>query len=230
VQEAQNAPLPRNVLIHFTVNWGENGFNAGKTDFMWQSDGARYSLSTVAEYTGLVGLFKTDRLLQSSLGEIANGAPRPNFFTLQRGQSPGKTETAVFDWSAGAVNISDGAHSKTVPLREGAQDILSFLFQFAFARPSGDHFTLLIVNGRKTESYAVSVLGEETLDLPLGRVDALRLTRPTTSEDDGIDLWLDKNRYNLPVKIQYHDRKDGHTIELLATELLAGDEPPAVAR
>jgi hypothetical protein len=125
VRSSQSAPLPRNVLIHFTVNWGVDGLNAGKTDFIWQSKDGHYSLSSVAQYTGLVGLFKADRILQTSLGDIKDGVLQPNFFTLQRGQSRAKTETATFDWPASAVTFSDGEKSKTAPLEKGAQDILS---------------------------------------------------------------------------------------------------------
>jgi len=224
VQATRAGPLPNNVLIRFTVNWGVDGLNAGKTDYIWQSKGTNYSLSSVAQYSGLVGLFKSERILQTSLGEIKDGGLRPNFFTLQRGQSRTISETATFDWSAGLVTFSDGEKNKDAPLTAGAQDILSLLFQFAFSKPPSDQFTLLVVNGRKTESYPVVVLGEEMLHLPFGQVRTVHLSRPKTHEDNGLQIWLATDRHYLPVKIHYEDRKGGQTIELIATELLASDD------
>lgn len=224
VQATRAGPLPNNVLIRFTVNWGVDGLNAGKTDFIWQSKGTNYSLSSVAQYTGLVGVFKSERILQTSLGEIKDGGLRPNFFTLQRGQSRTISETATFDWSAGLVTFNDGEKNKTAPLEAGAQDILSLLFQFAFSKPPNDQFTLLVANGRKTESYPVVVLGQQMLNLPFGQVRTVHLARPKTREDDGLQIWLATDRHYLPVKIHFEDRKGGQTIELVATELLASDD------
>lgn len=225
VHVTQTGSLPNNVLIRFIVNWGVDGLNAGKTDFIWQSKGTHYSLSSVAQYAGLVGLFKSDRILETSLGEIKDGVLRPNFFTLQRGQSHTTSETATFDWPAGVVTFSDGEKNRAAPLKEGAQDILSLLFQFAFTKPPDDQFTLLVVNGRKTESYPVIVAGEQMLNLPFGQVRTVHLTRLKTAEDDGLQIWLASDRHYLPVKIYFEDRKGGQTIELVATELLASDDP-----
>jgi len=97
---------------------------------------------------------------------------------------------------------------------------MSVLFQFAFAPPNGNELALAVVTGRKLETYRFSIVGEETLHVPLGDMPTLHVRRPKTDDDDGLDVWLAIERNYLPVRIIRADRKDNRPIELVAAEFL----------
>jgi len=105
-----------------------------------------------------------------------------------------------------------------VPLPEGSQDLLSFIYQIATAPPQSGNFQLFITNGRKLDSYEYQVLGEEMLDLPMGQVRSLHLSRVHAPNEDGTDFWLGLDLHNLPVKIRFTDR-DGGVAEQIASDI-----------
>lgn len=220
--EAQTTLLPNQLLIRFTVNWGANGLGVGRAEYRWQRDGTRYSLHSSTESTGIVELFKSMRLSQTSEGEITENGLRPDTFVMQRTAKP--TQSAAFDWLEQSLKLTDGDQSQRFSLRPGTQDLLSVLFQFAFVPPSGDELELAVVTGRKLDTYRFSIVGKETLQLQLGELQTLHVRRSTTDSDEGLDVWLAIDRHYLPVRILRIDRKDSRPVELVASELLVTEE------
>lgn len=211
-------PMPRQILIRFTVNWGANGIGVAKAEYRWERNGRRYSLQSTTEPTGVIALFASQKLQQTSIGVITDSGLQPEAFVIQRGTT--RTDSALFDWTEQSLQLVSSEKIETVPLPQGTQDIMSVLFQFVFDPPGGNEAQFTVVTGRKLETYGFQVIGEEMLDLGIGHVKALHLRRPKTDTDDGMDCWLDVNRLYLPVKIVSQQRRDSRPIELIAREIL----------
>ena len=214
--------MPKRILIHFTVNWGVDGPGVGKAEYRWLRDGNRYELQSITESTGVIALFTAQKLLQTSIGEITENGLQPEAFVIQRGTR--RSDSALFDWTEKSLKLVDSENIQTLPLPAGTQDIMSVLFQFAFNPPSQGDIEFSVATGRKLETYRFTVVGEEDLRLAGGRIRALHIRRPKTDTDDGMDVWLDRNRFHLPVKIRSEQRRDSRPIELVASEILVPPE------
>lgn len=214
--------MPKRIVMHFVVNWGVDGPGVGKAEYRWARDGDRYELQSVTESTGVIALFASQKLRQTSTGEVTDAGLRPELFVIHRGTK--RSDSALFDWSEKTLKLVDSEKIQTVALPAGAQDIMSVLFQFAFTPPVAGDMEFTVVNGRKLETYRFSVIGDETLPTQWGEVKTLHIRRPKTETDDGMDVWLAKNQLFLPVKIRSEQRKDSRPIELVASEILVASE------
>ena len=221
-EKPRSVSMPKRILIRFAVNWGTDGPGVGKAEYRWLRDGNRYELQSITESTGVIALFTAQKLQQTSTGEITERGLQPEIFVIQRGTK--RSDSALFDWNEKSLKLVDSEKIQTLPLPAGTQDIMSLLFQFAFAPPAQGDIAFSVVTGRKLETYRFTVLGEEILRMPGGRVRALHISRPKTETDDGMDVWLDQNRFFLPVKIRSEQRRDSRPIELVAAEILVPPE------
>lgn len=216
--------LPRQLLIRFTVNWGQDGIGVGKAEYAWmrEEDGT-YILQSTTESSGVINMLKSMKLIQTSAGEITPNGLRPNVFSLERTGKP--NERALFDWNKNNVQLENGEKKENVSLPPGTQDIMSILFQFAFVPPSGNELQLPIVMGRKLETYRLTIVGEEEIHSPkLGNLRTLHLRRITEDEGSKFDVWLAQERHYLPVRILRTDKKDSRPIELIASEILVPEK------
>ena len=105
--------------------------------------------------------------------------------------------------------ISFSANSPPVPWQAGAQDRLSITFQLA-AMLAGDPgrfspgatVSLLTTSSRNIEPWDFTVIGSESLNLPMGTQTALRLRRePRNQYDQTLDIWFAPALGYLPVRI-----------------------------
>lgn len=209
--------MPRRVAIKFTVYKGLDGFNVGRAEQSWQLDGEHYTISSVAEATGVFSLFASGKHVQVSRGDVGSDGLRPSSYRVERGQGADKTDTARFDWGAMTLALASGSDKRTLKLPEGTQDLLSFIYQLAFAPPQHSVVQLTITNGRKLDSYAYWVV-EEALDTPMGRLKTLHLGKQREEGEKDTEVWLAADYHYLPVKISQVD-KDGDGLVLLANEI-----------
>lgn len=212
-------PLPRHAEIQFNLYKGENGLSVGKVVQTWQMQDNRYSLTSVAQATGIFSLIKSGKFVQTSQGKLTEHGLEPDAFWIQRGQSADSTESAQLDHKNKILTLSSAQNNTTLPLPDGTQDLLSFAYQIAIDPPqTGRTIKLFITNGRKLDSYEYQVIGEEWLELPQGKTKALHLSKVHNPKEDGTDIWLGIEQYYLPIKIRFTDR-DGGVAEQVASEI-----------
>ncbi len=64
------------------------------------------------------------------------------------------------------------------------------------------------LNGRKVEAYAYRKVGEPVIATPAGEFATAHYERVTESEKESrAQLWLAKDRFNLPVRVVFEDAK-----------------------
>jgi len=190
--------LPARGRVRYAITRGEEGFVIGQTTHTWQQDGFTYTLQSVAETTGLVALFKSARVLQSSRGEVTVAGLKPREFRHER---VGGLDTASFDWGRGVVAYA----GREDGIAAGTQDMLSMYYQLVLLAPKAGTLEMPIATGRKLETYRIEVLGEEAVALPAGERRASRLR--IRSGNDTIELWIAPDMRALPLKIRFTDRK-----------------------
>lgn len=209
-------PLPRRGRIRFQVFAGK--FLAGQSVHQWRHDGKRYKLSAVTETVGLAALFNSVKVSQVSEGSFRQGEMKPDSYRGDKGD--GEVQSASFDWSAGQVTLGNG---QSAPLTEGAEDVLSMLYQLMQAAQRGEGFAMPVATGRKVERYAFEWLGEDALDIKAGSFHAWHVRVVAVSDQgksavDTMDIWLGREVDGLPIRIRQTDRKGGVT-DLVAEDI-----------
>lgn len=210
--------LPSKAQIRYTLYKGGDGLAVGKAEHTLELTAEGYTVTSVTEASGLFSIFVSGKLVQVSKGKITDSGLKPDSFTVQRGKKE-DTESAQFDWDAMQLTLNSNDGSRTVTLQPGTQDLLSFLYQFAFAPPTGKEVKLILTNGRKIDHYGYDVVGEETLELPSATVKALHLSKQHGPNEDGTEIWLDLDNHYLPVKIRQLDKDGSIAAEQIVTSI-----------
>lgn len=216
-EQAATPTMPQRVAIRYTVFKGQNGLSVGRAEQIWELQGDRYTITSVAEATGLFSLFASGRHIQKSSGEMTPAGLKPNIYRVERGQAADKTDVARFDWNARKLFIDSGGDKREVSLPEGAQDLLSMMYQLAYLPPERSSVQMQVTNGRKLDSYSYWVV-EEALDTKMGRLKTLHLGKQRDPGEKDTEVWLAADYHYLPVKISQVD-SDGDGLVLLANEI-----------
>jgi len=117
-------------------------------------------------------------------------------------------EAAHFDREGGKVTFS--TNKPDAPLEPGAQDRLSIVMQLSAmlaGDPSkyitGSTITIQTASTKEAEPWTFTVEGVESLDLPGGRMQAVRLARnPRREYDVKVELWLAPGSAYAPVRLR----------------------------
>jgi hypothetical protein len=181
----------------------------GDSDLALTREGDGYSL--VSE-TNAAGFYHAR---QRSRGVIGAGGFVPIEYTERRGRRP--QATTKFDWGARRVRFS--AAAEIAETRARMQDRLSLLIELGRVlklRPAATFVELPVAGVRNTSLYRFEVRGKETLELPIGRIDAVKLERPADApgneRHDRLEVWLAPSLCWLPARVRYADDR-GMTID-----------------
>lgn len=187
----------------------------GELVHTWSQDGEHYEAESVAEAVGLVWLFYGGKFVQRSTGRITADGLQPAQFTLERGRGD-RAEVARFDWADRKLALAWKNGSRTLALPAGTQDPLSMMHQLYFLQPVPASGHVAIASSRKLYRSYVELLGEATLDTPLGRLRTLHFRR---QEADGAatQVWVDLDRSLLPVRVHAVDRS-GNVLDQVIRE------------
>jgi hypothetical protein len=213
--------LPDPALLRYALQRGEA---LGSASLSWRRLGQAYELSLDAELQGKPVLGSTSR----SLVDADGLAPR----RMVERRREKELRAVNFQREAGRTTFS--GPQLELPLWRAAQDRLSLLLQLpgivqadpALARDRG-RLTLFVVGPRgDAEAWHFEVRGRDTLRQPDGTpAQALHLRRePTRPYDTRVELWLDPQRQDLPVRVRVRVRfttvPDGQPTELRLVEAL----------
>lgn len=184
-------------------------------------DAQRYQLESKTTPQGVAAVFVKDTILMKSEGSYSASGFKPERFEYHRSTKPKKDATARFDWAAKTAEFSYEGKTETQALPDQLQDRLSALYQFRLLPKPPKTLTLPVSNGKKIENQLFKFSGEETLNLPIGKVKALRYVRERTPDDDGIALWISE-QWAAPVKIVVTSKKGNQTEQVLKRAKLDG--------
>jgi len=213
-EEEKLPPPPRHVEISFQITrkGGVAGVERHRYDVA--EDGS-YRLQSVIEPKGLISLVVSE-LTQKSEGMVTEQGLRPSSYTYQYGHKEDKSRHASFDWQARQITMDSGGKQRTAELQDGAQDMLSFMYQFMFVPPLQDT-RLAVTNGRKFKVYDYIFYGEETIETKFGKLQAWHIGRGNDGEDK-TELWLAPEHHFLPVRVRITE-KDGTVTESTVTSI-----------
>lgn len=222
-EEASPAhPLPKHAQLTFIVYKGTS-FQVGEARHRLEiNDDKIYTLQVGMNTTGIASLFKTFELNQQSRGKVSAQGLRPDEFSENKLTAKGKqTLSARFDWDNKQLAFSSGNNTA---LPEGAQDLLSFLYQFSQMELSQTTLTMHVSNGRKLESYQLEVGSEEEIQTPLGKLRALPLRKINAPGEEGLEIWLGLEYRLLPIQIRSIDRNGEIAGQMTISDIRVSEE------
>jgi hypothetical protein len=188
--------VPASVKLVYEVQTNKFPYSLNG-ELVWVSADRSYQASL------MYGAFGQKRI-QTSRGQIGEGGLMPERFSDKY-----RSELAAhFNRKQGKVTFS--ANTPDLPLLAGAQDRLSVLIQLATlvaSAPerftSGTTLSIQTVGPRDADLWLFTVGGAETLTLPGGALEVLKLTRnPHQTYDQQMDIWLAPNLGYLPARIR----------------------------
>lgn len=202
-------PLPPRIDLRFRVSYG---LASGEQTMVWVNEGGqRYTLISVAEATGLAGIFYHGKFVQTSRGRITPRGLQPEEFWDQRGD---KRSSAQFDAAQGHLMLNPVKGTPRHFTYQGeVQDVLSLFFHLALTAPPPEgRQTYTVFNGKKLRDYSYAAQGEVLLETAVGPQRTLHLARVTDS-DGRFEVWLAIDRHYLPVRVLRSDDK-GNEMEM----------------
>ena len=208
--EPKLLPVPASGEAQYKLRMG---IVSGELTLTWKFKDGHYQLDSVAQGSGLFAI--AGKYIQSSEGDVTPMGLRPDLFSVER---RGKKDSAAFNWADNSVHFNGKSGERQEVATPGTQDMLSLLFQLAFAPPLGDELTVVVTNGRKLERYTFERAGNEIISLEGGKFNTLKILKQRKGDEDGMEVWLAQEHHYLPVKIRVTDKK-GSVIEQTLTSI-----------
>jgi len=155
-------------------------------------------------------------LLKEDLRELSRGIMdhaglRPLFYHYQRsGRRTTRTAELTFDWKTSTVvnNVADSTWEMTIPA--GTLDKLSTQLGIMRELQNGaTEKTFAVADGGKLKQYAFQVIGTETVDVPAGHFETIKLNRVGDKTQKLTYIWCAPELHYLPVRIL--QRKEDQT-------------------
>jgi hypothetical protein len=200
-------PWPPRFTLEYTVVASRGGLSLeGENELQFRNDGGQYSLNSSTRSV----LY---RARQDSRGSVLGRVLKPAEYVEQNQRREATTTT--IDWPAGTVRFSAAPDSPghAAPM---LQDRLSMLLQVGEqVRHQREGDVVLAVAGvRSVAEYRFERRGKESVELPAGTFEAVRLLRRDSARNEAIEVWLAPSACWLPVKLRYTDDR-GYVVENL---------------
>lgn len=213
------ASLPPSTEQRYRVYYGDMSRDlvVAEIDYRLDNRGDTYEVGTRGKAVGMVALFYSGVLLQTSTGRVGANGLLPERYSERRGKRP---ERAIrFDHARGKmIGLGTPAEVDLVP---GTQDRLSVFYQVGLlvrGNPGlvepGHHFTMPLASMKEIDKASFKAVGPEPVETARGAVPAVRLTARNEADPDDptIDVWLGTDLSMLPARIRVSE-KDGKVID-----------------
>lgn len=191
-----------------------NGMRNQDSQIRWFNDGRHYRLDVEIPLP-LVGTFS-----YRSMGNIDDYGLAPVRYEEARGK---KAPVATNFNRDARQTISFSRVTTELPLPAGAQDRFSLLWQLvSLVRGAPQRDTpgvtrvFYVADTDQGESWRIQTLGEESIELPQGWVNARHFLRLPRHEEDArkLEVWLAEDLGWIPIKIRQTE-PSGQTLELV---------------
>lgn len=223
--------MPAALSLDFDVFYGDftgSGFQVAEAVYRLSRQKDQYRLDTEAHATGMLAVFYSGNLLQTSTGELGAQGFLPQRYTEKRGRRPERQLT--FDTRARRIRQGGDAGIEFA-FPEGTQDRLSVFFQLgllarsheAVSRP-GQRFMLPLAGMNRIDEPLFHVISREPLRTNAGRFEALHIAASKPGDHDApkFDVWLAPDLDMMPVRIRVVEGKDKRVIDQVLRKRPAG--------
>ncbi len=192
--------LPARVSIQYEANASRSGLSLqGEATLELNRIGTDYTLTTALSTSGL------QWARQVSEGTVHAEQLRPRRYTESRLR---RADTStLLDWPAKKVTFADGTEA---PAHPGLQDRASALLHLSVqqrAQPQAQAIEFSVASLRRISVFRFVRRETESLDLPMGSVQAVRYEYVDAADGDRLEVWLAPQHCSAPVRIRSRDHR-----------------------
>jgi hypothetical protein len=204
-------PLPQQLTVVYDLY--RDGHKLGTVSDRFARDGTHYRLQSESRASGALALLWPVTIHLESRGVIGAQGLRPERFVHERSDRPEKSAVAELDWATHRVHFHYKGETVTEPgLRDGAQDQLSQLYQFAFLDTLPERLDFQVVSGRKFADYRYLRHDGGVQRVPAGSFSTQRFERVMDAgAEKAVTVWIAAEPYRIPVRIRVIE--EGVTME-----------------
>lgn len=204
-----------------------HGIRAGVAQFKLESvAGDRYRFSSESHTTGLVSLFRSDRIDEASVFRIGGDGRLQALSYSYAHSGENRSQKIAFDW------VQHVAHSeyrgKTKNLKLTSSEVTDpFLAQLKLSlRVSNGMKTgkFPVLNRNKFDTYHLQVTHVENVAVPAGKFEAVRVERSDPDSSRKTIFWLAPTLHYVPVKMEQF--KDGDSVFRLELRKIGSGAKP----
>lgn len=204
------------VETEFDVIRGGDATASGVTRILYSvRDDNAYELTSITTAKEGASVLPATLHLKSE-GTLSEKGLRPNYYQYQWGNDDKYKRSAILAWSDGVVVMRSAKGEKNVPIAQGTQDALSFMYQFMFS-PLVQNNEITITNGQDLRTDTYQVQDQVLLPTKIGELRTIHLLKDG-KEEGKTELWLALDYQNLPVKIRKTEI-GGNFIEQIVTKI-----------
>lgn len=222
------AASPAIPLYHATYSVSRNDLRIGTTVFtLGKSKSGIYAYQSVTQPAGLVSLFRSDVITETSHFNIVDGTPHSLLYSYTHsGGGDNKPQSIRFDWNRKLAYSSDGDRHKTLPLESGFCDRLlaQLLISLDAAHSSLDNSYRVLDHG-ELQIYRLHEVRQAKLDTPAGTFDTVEVARQDKKKNRTTTFWLAPKLDYLPVQMRQTEPGKA-TITLLLTQIQLDSKNP----
>ena len=164
---------------------------------------------------GIASAFVSDVIDESSSIKRVDDSVRPNLYTYH--QHSGKKETKFqleFDWDA--ARLTNTYKKKTVTLKAGAHDLLSFTLQLMLDLQDGKKsVAYTIADKKRVDTYQLQSAETEEIETEMKTFDAVKLVSNKIRNKMQFIIWCAPELDYLPVKVMKIEEDGDESVLLL---------------
>jgi hypothetical protein len=192
------------------------GFNITVTNRLTKTADNQYDLLFKAE--SMIGTITEQSKMQWS--PIQQTRSPLNYSYERRSLGKDRNAKLTFDWPKKTVTNNVQKTSWQMDITQKVQDKLSYQIQMQQdLLNGGKDFIYQIADGGRLKEYKFTIVGEEILDTPLGKVNTIKVKRSRENDTRVTYAWLAKDWSYLLVRLQQEEKGDAYTIYIYKANL-----------
>ena len=198
-------------LTPFSIEYdvSKNGMFLGgsKRTLTQQADGL-WKVTALTEPEGLVSLFVSDQVIETSLIKVHNAQIQPQSYRYEKSNSDEPESFSVqFNWQQ--QELSHSGLGKIQSLNSDHQDLLSFQLAMMLELQNNKQSMQFVISDKKRiETYDLKTVGSETIETDLGPLHTIKLEYYDQQRKRRYTFWCAKELSYLPYKTQRVEEDD----------------------
>ena len=193
----------------YILKRGSLRIGSSNIEFRSDKDGS-YVYESHSWPTRWVAWLLKDRLHESSRGIFIDGSLRPdNYHYLRTGGSREREADLSFDWKQNRVKNHVEGSLWEMEIPTGTVDKLASQLGMMLAlRQDKDDVTFKVADGGRLKEYRFKVIGHETVEVPAGTFETVKITKLRDNKDRVTYVWCAPALNYLPVRIWQRETDD----------------------
>src|SRR5580698_8316826 len=186
---------------HYVAEWRD--ISVGTSDLKLERDGktGQYHYTWTISARGIFRLVYSNDVTQQSWFNVVGGHIRPERYRAEQGSS---SVSFDFDWNTGHAFGSSEGKQVDLPLKPGAQDLMSIQVEVMLDLQNGEMPGVFsIIDKDQMKDFVYTREGTAKLRTPLGSIDTIIVaSRRSATDSRVLRMWFAPNLGFVPVQAE----------------------------